>query len=188
VGANADSSVGLWTLAGSPDAMATGVVAYAPRGRILATAAAGAIHMRSLADGALLATTGNGWLVSVAGRAMAMARSPDGDTVATASDDRPTISLWDVSSRTMTTIPGAPPDGVTAMAFSRDGRMLAAAGRDAAKGTGTVGLWIRVGQRWDQQSPILSRFGAVTAIAFSPVDDTIAMGSSDGPISLAAVP
>ncbi|MFC5748388.1 WD40 repeat domain-containing serine/threonine protein kinase [Actinomadura rugatobispora] len=115
-----------------------------------------------------LALTGHGGPVS------AVAFSPDGKTVATASGDR-TVRFWDVAARTLLNQPlTGHTDAVRAVAFSPDGKILATGGADR-----TVRLWDAVA-RTPLGKPLGDHFEAIEAVAFSPDGKILATGDGDG--------
>jgi WD40 repeat protein len=65
----------------------------------------------------------------------AVAFSPDGKTLASASQDR-TIKLWDMASGQNTATLRGHAEAVLSVAFSPDGKILASAGQDK-----TIKLW-----------------------------------------------
>ena len=103
----------------------------------------------------------------------ALAASPDGRLLATASDDE-TTRLWDVTTRKEI---GEPIDtGVVvrpvALVFSRDGSML------AVSGDGGTALWDVAGRRL--AGVLESASGGYAAAAFSPDGTRVATGDVNG--------
>ena len=112
------------------------------------------------------------------GSVTAVTFSPDGRTLASASDDQ-TVLLWDARTHKQL---GAPLRGhtgsVTAVTFSPDGRTLASASDDQ-----TVLLW---DARTHKQlgAPLRGHTGSVTAVTFSPDGRTLASASDNGMVQL----
>jgi WD40 repeat protein len=107
------------------------------------------------------------------GNVTALAVNPNGRLLATVGDDN-TTRLWDVTTRTET---GAPIDtGLVvrpmALAFSRDGSML------AVSGDGGTALWDVGGRRL--AGVLESASGAHAAVAFSPDGTRVAAGDING--------
>ena len=98
--------------------------------------------------------------------------SPDGDLIASASDDA-TIKLWTSYGNEVATLTGHG-GAVYSVSFSPNGKILASASDD-----GTVKLWSRDGK---QIRSIKGHQGAVNSVSFSPDGQAIASGGADGMI------
>ncbi|MGW2328497.1 nSTAND1 domain-containing NTPase [Streptomyces sp. NPDC001700] len=140
--------------------------AFAPNGRILATASDDhSVKLWDTRSHHLLATlTGHTDSVN------AVAFSPDSRILATASDDH-SVKLWDTRSHHLLATLTGHTGLVDGAVFSPDGRSLATASRDR-----TVRLW---DARTHQQRALLTgHTDPVTYVAFSPDGHTVA--SADG--------
>lgn len=108
------------------------------------------------------------------GGVFAVAIAPDGNFIATASEDA-TVKLWKADGTLLKTLRGHQ-DGVYAIAIAPDGNLIASSSLDK-----TVKLWNREGE-------LLQSFqadvAAVNALAFSPDGQTLATANEDTTVKL----
>ncbi|WP_437785946.1 pentapeptide repeat-containing protein [Sorangium sp. So ce1097] len=145
-------------------------VAISPDGSLLASGHSGWITVWELATGnALRILNGHSeWVTSVA-------FSPDGDTLASGSEDCD-VRLWDVSTGNALCALKGHWDHITSVAFSPDGEMLASGSRDHS-----IRLWH---VSTCAEARVLKGNAGVTSVAFSARGDTLASGSFDGTVRL----
>ncbi|MGW1555829.1 nSTAND1 domain-containing NTPase [Streptomyces sp. NPDC002144] len=147
-------------------------VAFAPDGRLLATAGAyGTVQLRRAGDHRTTAT------FAVPGRVRSVAFSPDGRTLAATSTDGP-VRIWGIADHRLRTLLPAATRGAHALAFDPRGRTLAVAADD-----GTVQLW-NTGGGHPTEVRLVGHTGRVNTLAYAPDGRTLASGGSDRTVRL----
>ncbi|PHQ48828.1 hypothetical protein BLA24_27560 [Streptomyces cinnamoneus] len=106
----------------------------------------------------------------------AVAYSPDGRTLATASDDH-TVKLWNVTSKRLITTLRGHTRGVDALAFSPDGKVLASGGED-----GSAKLWHLPTNT--VIATLAGHRGAVLTVVFSRDGGTLVTAGHDRDVKL----
>ncbi|KAI4733289.1 WD40 repeat-like protein, partial [Aureobasidium sp. EXF-12298] len=110
------------------------------------------------------------------GQVGSVAFSPDGQVVASASDDR-TVRLWDAQTGEQVQKLEGHEESVRSVAFSPDGQIVASASDDR-----TVRLWDA--QTGEQVQKLEGHKGPVRSIAFSPDGQIVASASWDDTVRL----
>jgi RNA polymerase sigma factor (sigma-70 family) len=159
---------------GQPDSPEALSRATEPRGSEAAEKPRADRHGDALPAGALvrLGTT----RLRLANGAKALAFSPDGKSLASASDDgASTVSLWDAATGKELTLLRGHRNTIRALAFAPDGKTLATGSNDR-----TIRLWdVATGKELRRSEATAE----VSTIAFSPDGKTLASGGED-PIQL----
>ncbi|MFI5797380.1 protein kinase [Streptomyces sp. NPDC051677] len=104
--------------------------------------------------------------------------SPDGATLASSSTDH-TVKLWDVGTRKNTGVLSGHMGAISAMRFTPDGSLLAAAADDIDEHT--ISLW-DVSTHTERRTLTVGEDTSVVSLAFSPDNHTLASVDEDGTI------
>jgi WD40 repeat protein/energy-coupling factor transporter ATP-binding protein EcfA2 len=110
------------------------------------------------------------------GSIRSIAFSPDGKTLASASDDN-TVKLWDTATGNELATLSGHSESVRSIAFFLDGNTLASASDD-----NTVKLWDTTTGR--EVATLFGHAGSVKSVSFSPDGKTLASASSDKTVRL----
>jgi WD40 repeat protein len=146
----------------------TGGIALAPDGGSLAISHCdGEVRIRQVGAPRYSALVGR---FSCPARGLAF--SPDGGTLAASAISSPQILLWDLSARRLRTTLIGPASGVTALAFSPDGRLLVAAGSG-----GDLQLNDLIAGR--EYTIAHGHRDGIWSVAFSPDGQSLATGGND---------
>lgn len=151
-------------------------LAFHPGGDLLATSGGldGTVALHYLRTGESMALTGHSAGVN------AIAFSPDGATVATASVDT-TVRVWDLATRRTLAIFKPHGHYAQAVAFAPDGLTLASSSTDPV-----VRLWDLEEER--AKAILFGHTDYITSLAFSPDGRTLVSAGTDRTIRLWAVP
>ncbi|HEX6903048.1 MAG TPA: TIR-like protein FxsC [Thermoanaerobaculia bacterium] len=149
-------------------------VAWNPKRDLLASAEGSLVRLWDPSTGQLIRA-----LQGHQGHVTSVVFSPDGNTLASASDDH-TVRLWDTRSERETRILRGHEAGVNAVVFSSEGTILASTAGDNT---------LRV---WDTESGKELRaewhLGGVSSVAFNPNGNEFASASWDNTVRLRNIP
>lgn len=171
---SAEDGLRLGPVGGEPlplDLAGDSCLAFSPDGRLVATADQNNVILYDAADGrqvqVLLHPQRNP-------RVVRLAFAPDGKTIAVGRGgwrDPGIVELWDLATGAQRVAWRSHAQGINALAFSPDGKLLASASTDM-----TVALWNM--ETMQQESKILNVSGLVPlALAFSPDGKTLSVGT-----------
>ncbi|MEM7585235.1 MAG: caspase family protein [Acidobacteriota bacterium] len=110
-----------------------------------------------------------------------LAISPNGESLASGSDDR-TVKLWQVETGKLIRTLEGHTEGVNSVAFSPNGRLLASGSGSVPRGPNTVKLWeVATG---NLLRTLEGHRGFVKSVAFSPNGRLLASGGVEGTVKL----
>ncbi len=153
---------------------------FSPKGHLLAFSGVSGVVLYDVAQAAHPKKAGTMLL-----DADSVAFSPDGRLVAVGTSDNGSVVLWDVADPAHPRRIGLPltgfTDRVSAVAFSPDGRTLA-----AADGAGLVRMWDLTYRTEPRPlgSPLSLHGSVVSSTSFSPDSSILATGGADGMVAL----
>jgi WD40 repeat protein len=143
-------------------------VAFSPDGKWLATGS----NDRSVTISDAASGKEKHSLLSNAGHVLDIAFSPDGKRIAVVQLESRNVHVWDVDRGEVALLLDGPPDWIESVAYSPDGKWLAAGGKD-----GTVQLWEAATGR--ESRTLKGHRGVVRGLAFSPDGKWLASCSAD---------
>jgi WD40 repeat protein len=145
---------------------------FSPGGATLATAEPGRTVLTEVASGRIIS--------ELLGEYHSFRFSPDGKTLATGRRDE-LVRLWDVATgKEVRRLDGLPGGVGWVLAFSSDGKLLAASNSDWQ--SSALRIWdVETGQ---ERRPFAGHVGVVSRVVFSPDGKTVASGSSDHTVRL----
>jgi WD40 repeat protein len=175
---DAQGRVRLWDLSSGQEASTLGPaetaitsLAFSADGLLLAAGTdSGQVMLWEMPAGVARAS------LTLGGRVGALAWHPDGRTLAVVAGSRAAqVSLWDARARRQRRLLRGEVHPLTGLAFSPDGRLIAAAGNDHQ-------LWI-----WDERTgksgkPLRGHLAPVSGLAFTPDGNRLVSGGRDGAV------
>lgn len=163
----------LWQRIKSSEEQGIFSVAFAPNSQTLAITSNLTVELWNLEDIKRSPAKPIRVLSGHQGEVVAIAFSPDGQTIASAGDDK-TIKIWNLEGELLHSFM-AHNERIWKLAFAPDGQTLASASADQ-----TVKLWTRDGKLLTE----LDQGGAIWGVAFNPQGNLIASSSRDDTLKL----
>jgi len=148
-------------------------LAFSPDGKAIIAAGFGMIRQWDVASGQPIGQP----LAGYESETESMALTPDGKTVIVA-EAGDYIRLWDRTARQSVGMFQSPEYGITTMALSPDGTIVAAGSSNAIQKDGRIVLW-DVGRGWPIGSTLVANSLGVNAMAFSPNGKILVSANSD---------
>lgn len=148
-------------------------LAFTPDNKTLIAGGFGMIRQWDIASGQPIGQP----LIGTGAETEGMALMPDGKTVVSA-EGEDYIRLWDLASGQSISLFQSPTYGLTSMALSADGKIIASATRTGAE-QGRITLW-DAARGWPMGQPIIADTLGVPALAFSPDGKILVSGARAG--------